>query len=504
MTTTTPAASTGATFFGQPRGLATLFFTEMWERFNYYGMRALLVLFLVSAVNEGGFGLDDKTATAIYGLFTAAVYILALPGGWVADRLIGAQWAVIAGGVLIALGSLLLAVPAAPGLFYVGLIVQICGVGLLKPNISAIVAALYPEGGARRDAGFSIFYMGINVGATVGPLVTGWLAITYGRRLGFLATSVVMTIGVIQFLMTRHYLGDAGLHPRTHDGQVLKRGFGPQWYGLIGGVAASALAIALVWIGVIPVDAVTLSRYTAGLIVVMAIAYFAYLLLFAGLDTIERNRVIVVLVLFVASATFWSGFEQAGSTLNLFAERYTDRVVDSLGGWTIPSEWLQAINPLFIIIFAPVFSWMWIALAKRNLNPSAPVKFASGLILMGLGFFVMVGAAKVLVAGGSPLPWWLIVTYLLHTFGELAVSPVGLSYTTKLAPQRFVGQMMGIWFLSVSFGNLIAGIVAGNFGSDNVATFPAQFMQVFLFAGGVAFVLLLISRPVKKLMGGVE
>jgi POT family proton-dependent oligopeptide transporter len=313
-----------------------------------------------------------------------------------------------------------------------------------------------------------------------------------------------MTLGVIQFMMTRRHLGDAGLHPRTHDGQVLTRGFGPQWYGLIGGVAASVLAIALVWIGVIPVDAVTLSRYTAGLIVVMAIAYFAYLLLFAGLDTIERNRVIVVLVLFIASATFWSGFEQAGSTLNLFAERYTDRVMDSLGGWTIPSEWLQAINPLFIIIFAPVFSWVWIALAKRNLNPSAPVKFASGLILMGLGFFVMVGAAKVLVGGGQPLPWWLIVTYLLHTFGELAVSPVGLSYTTKLAPQRFVGQMMGIWFLSVSFGNLIAGIVAGNFGSDNVATFPAQFMQVFLFAGGVALVLLLISRPVKKLMGGVE
>jgi POT family proton-dependent oligopeptide transporter len=506
MTTTNaaPAAPTGATFFGQPRGLATLFFTEMWERFNYYGMRALLVLFLVSAVQEGGFGLDDKTATAIYGLFTAAVYIFALPGGWVADRLIGAQWAVIAGGVLIALGSLLLAIPAAPGLFYVGLIVQICGVGLLKPNISAVVAALYPEGGARRDAGFSIFYMGINVGATIGPLVTGWLAVTYGRRLGFLATSFVMTLGVLQFLMTRRYLGDAGLHPRTHDGKILERKFGPQWYPLLAGLGVMVLVIALAWNGTIPLDAVTLSHYTAGLIVAMAIAYFAYLLLFAGLEKIERNRVLVVIVLFIASATFWSGFEQAGSTLNLFAERYTDRVMDSFGGWVIPSEWLQAINPLFIIIFAPVFSWLWLALAKRNLNPSAPVKFAWGLILMGLGFFVMVGAAKVLVAGGQPLPWWLIVTYLLHTFGELAVSPVGLSYTTKLAPQRFVGQMMGMWFLSTSFGNLIAGIVAGNFSADNVATFPGQFMQVFLFAAGVAAVLLLISRPVKKLMGGVE
>jgi proton-dependent oligopeptide transporter, POT family len=210
------------------------------------------------------------------------------------------------------------------------------------------------------------------------------------------------------------------------------------------------------------------------------------------------------MVLFVASATFWSGFEQAGSTLNLFAERYTDRVVDTFGGWTIPAEWLQSVNPLFIILFAPVFSWLWVALAKRNLNPSAPVKFAGGLLLMGLGFLVMVGAANQLAAGQNPLPYWLILTYLLHTFGELAVSPVGLSYTTKLAPQRFVGQMMGVWFLSISFGNLMAGIVAGEFSDDNVAAFPGQFMQVFLFAAAVAVVLLLISRPVKKLMHGVE
>lgn len=494
----------GQTIFGHPRGLATLFFTEMWERFNYYGMRALLVLFLVSAVQEGGFGLDDKTATAIYGLFTAAVYIMALPGGWVADRLTGAQGAVILGGILIAAGSLLLALPATPGVFYVGLIVMIFGVGLLKPNVSTIVAELYPEGGARRDAGFSIFYMGINVGATLGPLVTGWLAVHAGRRWGFFATSVVMTLGVLQFVWTRRHLGEAGRHPRTHDGRIVQPGEGPGWKWPIVFVAITAVLVALVWTGVFPVDAVSLSRYTAGLIVAMAVAYFAYLLMFAGLDKVERDRVLVVVALFVASATFWSGFEQAGSTLNLFAERYTDRIVDSLGGWVLPAEWLQAVNPAFIIIFAPVFSWVWIALARRNLNPSAPVKFAAGLVLMGLGFFVMVGAARLVVSGESPLPWWLIVTYLLHTFGELAVSPVGLSYTTKLAPQRFVGQMMGIWFLSISFGNLIAGIVAGNFSDDNVAGFPGQFMQVFLFAVGIAAVLLLVSKPLKKLMHGVE
>jgi POT family proton-dependent oligopeptide transporter len=381
---------------------------------------------------------------------------------------------------------------------------MIFGVGLLKPNISTIVAALYPEGGARRDAGFSIFYMGINLGAFIGPLVTGWLAINAGRRWGFFATAIVMSIGVLQFILTRKYLGEAGLHPRTHDGRIVERRFGREWLWVLAGLAAVVLVVALAWFGAFPVDAVTLSRYTAGLIVAMAIAYFAYLLFMAGLDRVERDRVIVVMVLFVASATFWSGFEQAGSTLNLFAERYTDRVVDAFGGWTIPAEWLQAVNPLFIILFAPVFSWLWVALAKRNLNPSAPVKFAGGLVLMGLGFLVMVGAANVLAAGESPLPYWLILTYLLHTFGELAVSPVGLSYTTKLAPQRFVGQMMGVWFLSISFGNLMAGIVAGSFSDDNVAAFPGQFMQVFLFAVCVAAVLLLISRPVKKLMHGVE
>ncbi len=502
---TTPNAvpPVGGTFLGQPRGLATLFFTEMWERFNYYGMRALLVLFLVTAVQEGGFGLDDRTATAIYGLFTAAVYIVALPGGWIADRLIGAQAAVFAGGVLIALGNLMLAVPAEPGVFYLGLVVMILGVGLLKPNISAIVAALYPEGGARRDAGFSIFYMGINLGAFIGPIVTGLLAQTAGRRWGFFAAAVGMALGLVQFALTRKYLGEAGLHPRTHEGTVVARGFGPQWWWVIGGVGALAVVVALVWTGAIPVDAVSLSRNTAVLIVTMAVAYFAYLLFFAGLDAAERRRVWAFVVLFFASAMFWSGFEQAGSSLNLFAERYTDRSFGGLG-WTMPAEFLQAVNPVFIIVFAPVFSWLWIALAKRNLDPSAPVKFAFGLFLMGLGFLVMVGAANVLAAGGSPLPYWLILTYLLHTFGELAVSPVGLSVTTKLAPQRFVGQMMGIWFLSISFGNLIAGIVAGEFGEDNVGAFAGQFMQVFLFASAAAVVLLLVAKPVQKLMGGVR
>jgi POT family proton-dependent oligopeptide transporter len=497
-------AATGATFLGHPRGLATLFFTEMWERFNYYGMRALLMLFLVSGVQDGGFGLDDKTAGAIYGLFTAAVYVTALPGGWVADRLIGAQAAVVAGGVLIGTGSILLAVPAQPGVFYLGLLLMVFGVGLLKPNVSAIVAALYPEGGVRRDAGFSLFYSGINLGATIGPFATGAVAAQFGRRWAFLSTAVAMTVGVVQFLVTRHHLGTAGLRPAPAADADGARRAGRDRLLALGAVAVLAGLVALVWTGAVRVDPVSLSRHTAWLIAAVAVAYFAYLFLFAGLDAVERRRTLVMAVLFVASATFWSGFEQAGSTLNLFTERYTDRVVSWLGGWTIPTEWLQSVNPAFIIIFAPVFSWLWLSLARRNLNPSPAVKFALGLFGMGLGFLVMVGAAKVLVSGQTPLPWWLIVTYLLHTFGELALSPIGMSGFTKLAPQRFVGQAMGIWFLSISFGNLIAGMLAGNFSADNTAEFPAQFMQVFLFAAAIGIVLLLIARPVKKLMGGVE
>jgi len=487
-------------FFGHPRGLATLFFTEMWERFNYYGMRALLALFLVAAVQEGGFGLDDRTATAIYGLYTAAVYVVAWPGGWIADRLIGSQAAVIWGGVIMTIGSVMLAIPAPPVLFYLGLAVIVTGVGLLKPNISVIVSGLYPEGGARRDAGFSIFYMGINVGAFIGPLIAGWLAKHYGWRAGFGAAAAGMVLGLLQFVLTRRHLGAAGLHPHTRGGTEIDRPRGlSDWWPVAAYFGAIALVAVLAVSGRLDVHPVELAAWSTTAIVALAVGSFAYMLFFAGLDTVERRRIYAFIVLFLACALFWAGFEQAGSSLNLFAERYTDRVI---GGWEMPAAFLQSINPIFIIVFAPVYSWLWVALAKRHLDPSAPAKFAIGLVLMGVGFLVMVAAAKIVVAGGQPLPYWLILTYLLHTFGELALSPVGLSTVTKLAPQRFVGQMMGMWFLATSLGNLVAGRIAGEFDAQNVAAFPAQFMQIFFFGAGVG--LLLLSPIVRRWMGGVR
>jgi proton-dependent oligopeptide transporter, POT family len=484
-----------ATFFGHPRGLATLFFTEMWERFTYYGMRAILVLFLVAAVSSGGLGINDRTATAIYGLYTASAYLASLPGGWIADRLIGAQRAVLAGGVAISLGNAMLAMSSSPRGFYIGLVIVVLGVGLLKPNASAIVADLYPEGGARLDAGFTVYYIGINVGGFLGPFVTGWALEHYGARAGFAAASFFMAVGVVQFYFTRRHLGVAGAY-------VASATRGRQWLSLSITVGLAALLLAAVSFGWIAVTAVSMAQGAAYVIAAMAVLYFLYYFSAAGLTREEKRRGVVLVVLFLGSALFFSGYEQAGSSLNLFAERYTDRTV-GMFHFVIPTGWFQSLNSMFIFIFAPFFAWAWVALARRNLNPSAPAKFALGVMLMGSGFLVMAAASAIVASGSKVLPYWLIMTYLLHTFGELCLSPVGLSFYTKLTPKRFVGQMMGMWFLSLSLGNLVAGLIAGEFDANNVAAMPGQYMHIVYFALGLGTILLVLSRPVKKLMGNV-
>ncbi len=495
--TAVDALPSQAEVLGHPRGLATLFFTEMWERFSYYGMRALLVLFMVDQVQSGGLGFTDQTATAIYGLYTAAVYLVALPGGWLADRVMGAQRAVWVGGIIIMMGHFVLAIPALPA-FFLGLILVVMGTGLLKPNISAIVGELYGPDDHRRDGGFTIFYMGINLGAAIGPLVCGLLAQS-NWHYGFAAAGVGMLAGLIQFKLTRSYLGEAGLFPARPDDQqraqrVRRRAFIA--------VAAALGLIAVLFVGGFAgwfeYRASELARTTTGAIVAVAIAYFGWIFLFGRLTREERNRVIVIGVLFLAAAMFWAGFEQAGSSLNLFAERYTVR---QLGGFEIPASWFQSLNPAFIILLAPVYSMLWIKLADRNLDPSAPLKFAFGLLLLGLGFLVMVGAAELVARGEQVLPTWLFMTYLLHTMGELALSPVGLSSVTKLAPRRFVGQMMGVWFLAASLGSVIAGLIAGEFRADATADMPGLYLQIVATTVGAGVLLLLLVRPLRKLMG---
>jgi POT family proton-dependent oligopeptide transporter len=487
-------------FFGHPRGLATLFMTEMWERFTYYGMRGILILFLVVAVESGGFGLDDRMATAVYGLYTTATYLMALPGGWIADRLLGAQRAVFWGAVLMLAGNLVLALPGGATLFYAGCLLVVLGVGLLKPNISAMVAQLYPEGGARRDAGFTLFYLGINVGALLGSLATPWLAQQYGWRAGFAGAAAGMALGLWQFQMTRHHLGDAGRRQRPTSAATLASDR-HRWRIVWIATGSIALVFCLVAAGVVRFDPLHVARLAAGVIAAITVLFFAYLLFMAGLDRVERRRVLVVLALFVSSAVFWAGYEQAGSSMNLFAERFTDRLV---GGFEIPAGWFQAPGSLYILIFAPVFSALWIQLGRRNLDPAAPVKFALGLILLGLGFLVMVVAASVVASGRLAGPQWLLIAYLLHCFGELCLSPVGLSSVTKLAPSRFVGQMMGLWFLATSFGLLLAGLIAGEFDAGDLAAMPGQYLNVALFALLSGAVLLAISSRVQRLAGGVR
>ena len=502
MTETT--ADQGQTqIFGHPRGLMTLFFTEMWERLSYYGMRALLVLFMTDQVMSGGMGLTDRSATAIYGIYTALVYVVALPGGWIADRLIGAQKAVLFGGIVIMTGHFVLAIPSTQA-FFLGLILVIAGTGLLKPNVSAVVGELYPQGDPRRDGGFSIFYMGINLGAFLGPLICGGLAQSerFGWHWGFAAAGVGMLIGVTQFWFTKHHLGTAGVHPASSgdagvDAKSRKNG----WIGVWIGVALLAVLVAYGLTGRLDLDPIAISQQSTKVIVGMAVAFFAYVFLLGKLSSEEKRRTTALIILLMGCAIFWSGFEQAGSSLTFFADRYTQL---EFSWFTIPSTWFQSVNAMFIFMFAPVFAWLWVALAKRNLNPATPAKFGFGLILLGIGFVVMVGAATVVVNGDKAMPTWLIMTYLLHTFGELALSPVGLSVTTKLAPKRFVGQMMGMWFLASALGNLIAGQIAGEFDAENVAAFPDQYMSIVLTAGGAGLIMLLLTKPIKKLMCGVD
>ena len=494
-----PTSSEDRQFFGQPRGLATLFFTEMWERFSYYGMRALLILFMTAATtgNNPGLGLDVGTAAAIYGLYTALVYLLALPGGWVADNLWGQRKAVYVGGWIIAAGHFSMAVPTE-FTFYAGLVLIVMGTGLLKPNVSTVVGDLYPEGGARRDGGFSVFYMGINLGALFGPLGCSFLGEGYNWHWGFSLAGFGMVLGLVQFKMGTKYLGDAGiLRTENSPAEVaaLSRKFFTLFFGTLGAIVLFGWLVAQ---GTIPLSLTQIATGLGSGILILIGIYFVYLLGFGGHDGEEKRRLTVILWLFVLAALFWSGFEQAGSSLNLFAQDLTDRDVF---GWLMPAGSLQSVNAGMIIVFSPIFAFVWVWLAKRNANPSIPVKFSLGLLGLAAGFFVISWGAANATADNLASPSWLVVMYFLHTMGELSLSPVGLSSITKLAPKGRVGQMMGVWFVATALGNLIAGLVAGS-----LETLPpfALFRTVAIIIGGAGLVALLVSPGVKKVMGHVE
>ena len=485
------------TFFGHPRGLATLFFTEMWERLSYYGMRALLVLFMTTPVAEGGLDFTEATSGAIYGLYTCFVYLLALPGGWIADRVIGARKSIWYGGIIIMIGHFILAIPNNFS-FFLGLVFIVVGTGLLEPNISAIVGDLYgKDEEARRDAGFYIFYMGINIGAVLGPLICGYFAENINWHLGFAIAGVGMALGLIQYKMTEGHLGEIGLKPNIAEDNSEFSSTGNSKMA-IGMVLFTVLVLFLLQAtGIINLTTATgIANATIFLIVTIALCYFGYVLFAGGLNAEEKKKVVVIFILIVAAAVFWSSFEQHGSSFNLFARDYTER--------NFPASWFQSINPFFLITLAPVFGAMWIKLSSKGLNPRTPFKFVLGLIGVGVGFYAMVVAAGIAASGLKAGAFYLIVAYFLHTCAELCISPVGLSTMTKLAPKRYVSQMMGMWFVGTAAGNLVAGLVAGRFDPENLDQMPNLFMN-FVYAGiGTGLLLLLLAPLLKKWMGDVH
>ena len=510
MSTTTeaavrPSAAEDRSFFGHPRGLSTLFFTEMWERFSYYGIRPLLVLFMAAALNQGGFGIERDQASAIVGIYAASVYLASLPGGWIADRLLGLRRAIMLGAVLISLGHIAIGTSSflhARAPFFLGLIFIVLGTGLLKPNISAIVGDLYPEGGARRDAGFSIFYVGINSGAFFGQIMTGLLGEGIGWHWGFGIAGVGMLAGLAWFaLRSRATLGNLGLDivrdpdpvKQTRQQRIMK-------LVLAAGLALMALVFVLGATGRIHLDPQAIGEKMTYVLVGIAALYFAYVLILGGLNVHEKKRIVVIAILFVFAAIFWAAFEQAPTSLNLFAKDFTNR---GFFGWEIPAIWFQSVNSVFIILLAPVFASIWLRLGSRGQNPSSPAKFAMGLLFAAIGFAVMIPAANILVGSGGTVkvsPWWLVVSYFFQTLGELSLSPVGLSSMTKLSPRKYVGQMMGIWFLATSVGNLIAGLVGGHVDPKKLEQTPKLFIGTTVALVAAAILLGLMVPFIRKLI----
>ena len=550
-----PAASPDTSgLFGQPRGLTNLFFTELWERFGYYGMRALLTLFMVAPIMKGGLAFSNKTAGMIYGTYTMSVYMLSIPGGYIADNFLGARATVFWGGVIIALGYFSLAVHSTTA-FYTGLVLVACGTGMLKPNISSMVGSLYSREDPRRDAGFSIFYMGINIGAFLAPLITGWVAQSdifksvlaqngfdpnRSWHWAFAVSGGGMVVGLITYLIQRHRLADVGHAPAADQPRP--------WGKLLGVLAASAVVFSIVRLSDTNPHFAWIS-YGYFVLPVLAILWFG------TRPDVGLKRFAAVFVFALAYLIFCAVFEQAGSTISLFADQLTDLHTPGWGffasmqatssvlywGATVviaaallaigargtsievqvckfvvvallalffrfmpaifPSAWFQSVNSVFVILLSPIFAWIWIKLGAKQ--PTSPVKFAIGLLFLASSFVLMIPAAQLTVAG-KVSPLWIVGLFFLQTVGELCLSPVGLSTMTKLAPANLVGLVMGVWFLAAALGNKLAGTLGGEFTATDAKALSNFFLHQALWVV-LAFVgLIAIARWVKKLMGEVH
>ncbi|PHX59214.1 MAG: MFS transporter [Opitutia bacterium] len=498
---------------GHPKGLSNLFFAELWERFSYYGMRALLMLFMIAPMAAGGLGFDQQQASSVYGNYVMASYMLCILGGFIADNFIGARRAVLIGGFVITAGHYTLVLDSLPA-FYLGLILIAVGTGLLKPSISTLVGGLYARGDARRDAGFSLFYMGINIGAFAAPLVTGYLAQDAGFKeiligwgfdpahswhWGFGAAGVGMTLGMWVYVRRLNWVSHVGDAPDAH----LRRPWERLALVTLGTIALLYLMIqsdrkdsflvpfidrsfSFVWQ---PIPYVWLA-YTIYSLPILVVLYFGVIR-----KDDDSKRIAAIGVFFIAAVLFWAVFEQAGTTLTLFADELTRT---EILGQPFPSSWFQSANPLFVIALAPIFAWLWVALGTRQ--PSVALKFVFGLIFLGLSFALMVPAAQGIVAG-KVSPWWLVGVYFLQTLGEMCLSPVGLSTMSKLAPARLTGLVLGVWFLATALGNKLSGTLSADFPSKDPAALASFFSNQAIVVGIVAVVLLALVPWVRHLMG---
>jgi POT family proton-dependent oligopeptide transporter len=501
---------TDRAFFGHPAGLSTLFFTEMWERLSYYGMRAFLILYMTAPAAIGGRGMGEGAAGGIVALYTASVYLLSLPGGWIADRFLGQRRAVLFGGMGIATGSILLALPV-DGAFFPGLVCGAIGTGLLKPNISTIVGQLYKPEDIRRDSGYTIYYMGINIGALIAPFVCGFLAESptfrgflldrgidpkWCWKFAFAIPAVGMIAGLVQYVLGSRRLGDAGLHPTipsdaakaARDRLVLK-----VIVGAFGALAVAGLVMAL--IGGYELDEDIIDYVFGFGLVVAAIALFVGLYTKAR-DDKERRGVLAMIPLFIGCVAFFGIFEQASSTLNLFAKQ---KVAREWLGMTLQASYWQGANPLFILIVAPFFAALWLRLARRNKEPSSVTKFGIGMVLVAVSFVVMLPSLGDVDAGRPISASYLAALYLVYTCAELCISPVGLSTFSKLAPPRLAGMVMGTWFLGTSIGNFIAGNAAKLSASRG---YPFLFKALIVAALVTSAALFVVAPMVKRMMAG--
>ena len=490
-------------FMGHPKPLRPLFFTEMWERFSYYSIRPLLVLFMVATVGSGGFGFDEVTASAIYGIFAGSLYLAAVPGGWLADNWLGQERALWWGSVIIALGHLCIALSAIFGmtLFFVGLICIVLGSGLFKTCISVMVGALYKKGDVRRDGGFTLFYMGINIGALLAALIVGVFKEKGMWHAGFGVGGIGMLISLLIYRFSAqktltHSAQAKNIKPEWEHANDRYKNIG-RW--VIGFLVLLATAVGLVASGMLPFNPEMVAEYMTYIIAAVVIGYFAIMFVSPRLDITDKLRLLTCFIFIIGSTLFWSSFEQQPTSFNLFADRYTDL---NVLGFEIPSIWFQSLNPLFILLLAPIVSIVWIKLANRGLEPNSMVKFALGMLLTAAGFSLMIFASKSILTSDGALasPLWLVGSLLLLTLGELALSPVGLSAMTKLAPKGMQGQMMGLFFASVAMGNLVAAFFGGHVSADKIEGLPTLFTTMTVFLVVTAVVLLVLAKPINNML----